>query len=116
MEVDASHEFDIGNINMNEKGRILSMKDFELLKMLGQGSFGKVCGGSVVPFLSCARCLHCIPRACHAYANILCEMHLLSRMGVNHACTLSPFGFFFFSSRCSWFAKSEEVMTGNCTR
>ena len=37
----ADHEFEIGNINMMGEGSV-GMGDFEKLRMLGQGSFGKV--------------------------------------------------------------------------
>ena len=37
------HEIEITNVNlMDDTGKRVSQEDFELLKMLGQGSFGKV--------------------------------------------------------------------------
>ena len=40
--ITGSIHFDDGNILNNSQGNILSIDDFQLLKVVGRGSFGKV--------------------------------------------------------------------------
>lgn len=42
MEVEKGHEFEIKNVNLMEEGRRVGLQDFDIVRMIGQGSFGKV--------------------------------------------------------------------------